>query len=134
MANILIIDDDPQVLAANAAALAAGGHAVRTASGWTVGRAAIVEAAPDLVVFEPLVEGAAEPLERVRRLAAAYPAIPIIVLTRTVLHDGHDRDGGWLPVHRYMEKPVAPEVLHYEVDHLLEELEGAHAATPRLSA
>jgi len=30
-----------------------------------------------------------------------------------------DRDDGWMPVARFMEKPVAPEVLVYEVDHLL---------------
>jgi hypothetical protein len=29
-----------------------------------------------------------------------------------------DRDDGWMPVERFMEKPVAPEVLVYEVDHL----------------
>ena len=29
-----------------------------------------------------------------------------------------DRDG-WLPVQRYLEKPVSTDVLAYEVDHLL---------------
>jgi len=32
-----------------------------------------------------------------------------------------DRDGGWMPVRRFVEKPLDPAVLVDEIEHLLHE-------------
>jgi DNA-binding response OmpR family regulator len=118
MARILLVDDDAELVARNTAALEADGHAVATASTTAQGLEAGRRGAP------------------ARTLARECPALPLIMLSRVdeviparVL-EAQDRDDGWLPVARFMEKPVAPEVLVYEVDHLLPVAHGAAGAAP----
>jgi hypothetical protein len=59
-----------------------------------------------------------------RSLAETHPDLPMIMLTRgdeeltSAELDSQDRDG-WLPVDRYLEKPILDDVLAYEVEHLL---------------
>ncbi len=125
MARILLVDDDAALVARNAAALEADGHAVTTASTTAGGLDAIRRGAPDVVVLEAMLDGATAGFDLARRIARDFPALPLIMLSRVdeVISArelaSQDRDDGWLPVQRFMEKPVAPEVLVYEVDHLL---------------
>ncbi len=125
MARILLVDDDADVVRRNTAALEAAGHVVRTASTPVRGLEAVHHKVPDLVVIEALLEGRLTGFDLVRSLARDYPDLPLVMLSRVdeVLAPGQrakqDHDGGWLPVRRFMEKPVAPEVLVYEVEHLL---------------
>lgn len=129
MAHILLVDDDPKVAAGNGAALTAIGHSVAIVS--TAAEAAELarRKAPDLVVLEGMLDGSFAGFDLARSLAHDFPALPLIMLTRADEHLNarerarQDRDGGWLPVQRYMEKPVSTDVLVYEVDHLLP---GAH--------
>ena len=125
MANILLVDDESKVAAGNAAALEAVGHSVTVVS--TAAEAALIAhgEAPDLVVLEGMLQGAYSGFELAKSLAWDFPTLPLIMLTRADEHLSvreraeQDRDGGWLPVQRYLEKPVATDVLIYEVDHLL---------------
>lgn len=125
MARILLVDDDADVVRRNTAALEAAGHVVRTASTTVQGLEAIHHKVPDLVVIEALVDGGLTGFDLVRSLARDFPALPIIVLSRVdeyltpAERAAQDRDGGWLPVQRFLEKPVAPDVLVYEIEHLL---------------
>jgi DNA-binding response OmpR family regulator len=124
MANILLVDDDTQVAAGNAVALEAVGHSVTIVS--TPAEAAEVahSEAPDLVVLEGMLQGSYSGFELAKSLAWDFPTLPLIMLTRADEHltqaerDEQDRDG-WLPVRRYLQKPVSTDVLAYEVDHLL---------------
>ncbi len=124
MAHILLVDDDPQVAAANAAALEANGHTVTTATSTVEATAAVVSATPDAVVLEAMLDGAYAGFDLARALARDFPTLPLIMLTRADEHlsaaerRAQDRDG-WLPVSRFMEKPVSTDVLVYEVDHVL---------------
>jgi DNA-binding NtrC family response regulator len=133
MTTVLLVDDDPTVVSSNAAALAAAGHVTRVATTSIAALVAIHEAVPDAVVLEGLLDGGRAGFELARRLFAGYPGLPLIMLTRaddvlpTAERSAQDRDGGWLPVHRFLEKPVMPEVLVYEVEHLLHELGSASA-------
>jgi CheY-like chemotaxis protein len=76
-------------------------------------------------VLEAMLDGAMAGFDLARTLAREFPALPLIMLSRVdeVISDlelaTQDRDDGWMPVQRFMEKPVSPEVLVYEVDHLL---------------
>jgi DNA-binding response OmpR family regulator len=125
MANILLVDDDSTVAAGNVAALEADGHSVAVVS--TVGEAsdAAHRAVPDLIVLEGMLDGTFAGFDLARSLAHDFPTLPLIMLTRADEHlsaqerSAQDRDGGWLPVQRYLEKPVSTDVLVYEVDHLL---------------
>jgi len=124
MANILLVDDDTQVAAVNAAALEAVGHSVTIVS--TPAEAAEIahNEAPDLVVLEGMLQGSYSGFELAKSLAWDFPTLPLIMLTRADDHftpkerSAQDRDG-WLPVQRYLEKPVSTDVLTYEVEHLL---------------
>jgi DNA-binding response OmpR family regulator len=127
MAHILLVDDDTDLVARNRAALEADGHAVATAATTAEGLAAARHDPPDVVVLEAMLDGATAGFDLARTLAHDFPALPLIMLSRVdeVISDRElatqDRDDGWMPVARFMEKPVAPEVLVYEVDHLLPE-------------
>ena len=127
MAHILLVDDDMDLVARNRAALEADGHAVATAATTAEGLAAARRDTPDVVVLEAMLDGATAGFDLARTLAHDFPALPLIMLSRVdeVISDRElatqDRDDGWMPVARFMEKPVAPDVLVYEVDHLLPE-------------
>lgn len=128
MAHILLVDDDRDLVAANVAALQAIGHSVATVSTSVEASAEVQREVPDLVVLEGMLDGAYTGFDLARSLAKDFPTLPLIMLTRADEHltsrerSAQDRDG-WLPVQRYLEKPVATDVLLYEVDHLLP---GAH--------
>lgn len=125
MSRILLVDDDADLVARTVRAFVAGGHAVdvaRTTSG-------AVEAArrdrPDVVVLEAMLDGCLAGFDLARAFALEFPGLPLLMVTGAdeVLpasqRKDQDRDGGWIPVARYLEKPVMSEVLAYEVDHLL---------------
>jgi CheY-like chemotaxis protein len=126
MGRILLVDDDPAVVAGNVTALEAGGHTVVTASTTSEARAAIGRQIPDVVVLEAMLDGATAGFDLARSLAHDHPSLPLIMLSRVDEHltaaqrASQDRDDGWMPVQRFMEKPLSPDVLVYEVDHLVE--------------
>jgi len=128
MTEILLVDGDAEVVARNAAALAADGHLVATASTTAEALDAVRQRRPDVVVLEAMLDGVFAGFDLARSLAKDFPTLPLIMLTRADEQlsardlSKQDRDG-WLPVQRYLEKPVSTDVLLYEVDHLLP---GAH--------
>jgi CheY-like chemotaxis protein len=125
MARILLVDDDLDVVARNTSALEAGGYLVTTASTTSEARAAVASEMPDVVVLEAMLDGATAGFDLARSLARENPDLPLIMLSRVDEHlsaterASQDRDDGWMPVQRFIEKPLAPEVLVYEVDHLM---------------
>jgi DNA-binding response OmpR family regulator len=126
MARILLVDDDADLVARNKVALEADGHAVATARTTADGLAATRRETPDLVVLEAMLDGKTAGFDLARKLARDFPGLALIMLSRVDEFisarelAAQDRDDGWLPVARFMEKPVSPDVLVYEVDHLLE--------------
>ncbi len=125
MARILLVDDDLEVVALNRCALEAGGYTVTTASTTAEAHAAVGREMPDAVVLEAMLDGATAGFDLARALAREFPHLPLIMLSRVDEYltakqrAGQDRDDGWMPVERFMEKPVSPDVLVYEVDHLV---------------
>ena len=127
MASILLVDDDAALVERNAAALAAGGHAVIVAGTTSAALAAARRERPDAVILEAMLDGGLAGFDLARRFASEFPSVPLLMVTRAdetltaSERRAQDRDGGWIPVERYLEKPVMPEVLVYEVDHVLHE-------------
>jgi len=123
MTVVLLVDGDANLVALNKAALVADGHLVTTAANTTEAQAAIGREMPDLVVLEAMLDGATAGFDLARSLARTNPDLPLIMLSRcdevlsAAQRAAQDRDDGWMPVVRFMEKPVAPDVLVYEVDH-----------------
>ena len=82
MARVLLIDDDPQVVATNTQALVADGHLVTTAANTAEAQAAIGREMPDLVVLEAMLDGATAGFDLARSLARTNPDLPLIMLSR----------------------------------------------------
>ena len=133
MTTVLLVDDDESVVARNAAELIAAGFDVETATTSAGALEQVRRDLPDVVVLEGLLDGGQAGFDLARTLARTYRHLPLMMVTDAdrVLSPGEralqDRDGGWIPVSRYMAKPVMPEVLASEVEHLLHEADCAAA-------
>ncbi len=131
MARILLVDDDTAAVGRATAALEADGHTVIVATTVAGALDCMRERRPDLVVLEALLDGGTAGFDLARRLATSEPDLPLIMATRVDEQlsraelDRQDRDG-WLPVRRFFEKPVMPEVLVDEIDHLLPAAAAGH--------
>lgn len=127
MANILLVDDDAELVTRHTSAFEAGGHAVTVADTTSAAIEAARRDRPDAVVLEALLDGGQAGFDLARTLADEFPAMPLLMVTRAdeVLTPGErarqDRDDGWLPVDRYLAKPVMPDVLLNVLDHVLHE-------------
>jgi DNA-binding response OmpR family regulator len=127
MANILLVDDDVEFVTRHADSFVAGGHAVTVAETTSAAIDAARRNPPDAVVLEAMLDGGQAGFDLARTLADEFPSLPLLMVTRAdeVLTPGErasqDRDGGWLPVDRYLAKPVMPDVLLYVLNHVLHE-------------
>jgi DNA-binding response OmpR family regulator len=127
MAHILLVDDDEDLVTRQTLTFEAGGHAVTVAETTSEAIEAARRNPPDAVVLEAMLDGGQAGFDLARTFAREFPAMPLLMVTRAdeVLtphqRDKQDHDGGWLPVDRYLEKPVMPDVLLYLVNHALHE-------------
>jgi CheY-like chemotaxis protein len=123
MAQILLVDDDQDLIEMNRTVLAQRGHKVETA--FSAAEALIVAKSnpPELAVLDVMMEDKTAGFELARQLHALYPSMPMIMLTGISkdmrLGYSFEPDETWLPVSKFMEKPVNPRVLADEVDNLL---------------
>ena len=125
MAHILLVDDDAAVVAANAEAIEALGHSVSSIADPAGAAEVVRDESPDLVVLEAIFGDEFAGVDLAHELAEAYPDLPLIMLTRADEELSaeqmalQDTDEGWVPVARYLAKPVLSDVLTYEIEHLL---------------
>lgn len=125
MGRILLVDDDVAVAARHATILSARGHVVATTTTVAGAMEAVRRDEPDMVVLEAVFGGKLAGFDLARQFAREFPDLPLLMVTHAdellTAEDRarQDRDGGWIPVERYLAKPVMPEVLAYEVDHLI---------------
>jgi twitching motility two-component system response regulator PilH len=129
MANILIIDDDPDVVLATRLCLESGGHKVDSAGDPAEGLKKIKAKRPDLIILDAMMDSATAGFQFALSLRgpspdpgmAAFANIPIVMVTAihstTPLRFGPDET--YLPVDDFIEKPFEPEVLLKKVNVLL---------------
>ena len=129
MANILIIDDDPDMVLATRLCLERDGHKVESASNSAEGLNRIKAGKPDLIILDVMMDSATSGFQFALALRgpnpdpemAAFRKIPIVMLTAihstTPLRFGPDED--YLPVDDFVEKPIEPDVLLAKVNALL---------------
>jgi CheY-like chemotaxis protein len=129
MANILVIDDDPDVVLATRLCLESGGHKVESARSPTEGLGKMKAKRPDLIILDAMMDSATAGFHFALSLrgpnpdpeVAAFATIPIIMVTAihstTPLRFGPDET--YLPVDDFIEKPFQPEVLLKKVAALL---------------
>lgn len=127
MAHILLVDDDIQLLEANTIVLAANGHQVTHAHSGAEARELLQKIKPDLVVLDVMMEDFDSGFQLAKHISGSFPELPMIMLTGVYEYmdddwkQAFDEDKSWLPVHRFMEKPVSPTVLLYEMETLLKD-------------
>jgi CheY-like chemotaxis protein len=129
MADILVIDDDPDVVLATRLCLESGGHKVESAGSPTEGLRKMKAKRPDLIILDVMMDSATAGFQFALSLrgpnpdpeVAAFATIPIIMVTAihstTPLRFGPDET--YLPVDEFIEKPFQPEVLLKKVAALL---------------
>jgi DNA-binding NtrC family response regulator len=123
MAHILLVDDDQDLVEMNRTVLAQRGHNVSVAYSAEDARKAVQATQPDIAVLDVMMEDKTAGFELARYLHEMMPKMPMIMLTgiRKEMQLGYSfkPDETWLPVSKFIEKPVNPRVLADEAEKLL---------------
>lgn len=97
--KIVIVDDDPDILAASQTTLSTAEYQVAVAGGRDEGMDLIHSVQPDLIVLDVMMTAVKDKTGVDFRASAGDP--------------------NWLPVEAFLEKPVDPDLLLAEVRRLL---------------
>ena len=129
MPKILVIEDDPDMVAALRMPLEADGYEMITAFTGEEGLRKVREVEPDLIILDVMMETTTAGFQVSLQLRspdpqseyAAYRHVPILMLTAihttTSLRFGPDE--GYLPVDDFVDKPIDPDVLLEKVRTLI---------------
>lgn len=127
--KVLLVDDDADLVAVNQAVFAARGFAVETAYNGGAGFERARDGRPDVIVLDVMMSTNSEGFDLARRLRGddATRGIPLIMVTsvNSTVPFTFEPDGVFLPVDRFLEKPVPPETLVAEVEGMLANHPGA---------
>jgi CheY-like chemotaxis protein len=117
VAHVLLVDDDADIIEIYRTVLEQHGHEVAAAYSAQQAWGAMDTAVPEVLVLDVMMEEFDAGFRLAHDVAIKYPTLPILMLT--AVHDymsdawqfDKDQDKGWLPVYRFLEKPVSPEHL-----------------------
>ena len=122
VSKILIVDDDPDMVAAGRMVLEREGYEVSSAPNVVDGLRAVEEYAPDLLILDVMMEEPDAGLRMARDLRRKGHTLPILMLTSVNqalgIHIGADAE--IVPVDEFQEKPADPVTLVQKVKRLLE--------------
>lgn len=125
---ILVIDDDPEICEAMETILEGYGYNVFTALDTTKGQALLEERRPDLLILDIMMATMHEGLDfanKIKKKEGVWGLPILIVSARPPAERGYGRsleeDMDWISADVFMEKPVDPEDLVYNVQLLLGE-------------
>jgi len=123
MAQILLVDDDQDLIEMNRTVFAQRGHNVRVAYSAAEALKLAQANPPELAVLDVMIEDKTVGFELARQLHELNVKMPMIMLTGISKEMGlgytFQPDETWLPVSKFIEKPVNPRVLADEADKLL---------------
>ncbi len=123
--KVIIIDDDVDILEATRLTLEDAGYRVATASSGKDGLAQIRSSGADLVILDVMMARDTEGFQIAQDLKAdpRFKNIPILMMTSVSAKSGFSfdpsKDGDYLPVEDYVDKPVDPADLVARVKKLL---------------
>lgn len=123
--TILIVDDDPDIINSVTLVLNANGFQVECASNTEQAMAALENRIPDMMILDVMMSTVDEGFQLSYRIRGEerLSQIPILMMTGVARETGFsfdpDKDGAWLPVNEYVEKPVDPPELLRRVKRLL---------------
>ena len=120
MAKILLVDDDVDLVNMNRAVLERRGHKVAGAYSAAEARQALGQGRPDIAVLDVMMESASAGFDLARDVHQAYPDLPMIILSGVHEATGvpfrFNPDPDWLPVLKFLDKPVEPSELAGEIE------------------
>lgn len=120
MAKILLVDDDVDLVAMNRIILERKGHEVTAAYSAAEARQAVAKCRPDIAVLDIMMESTSAGFDLAREVHQMYPDLPVIVLSGVHAATGvpfrFTPDATWLPVLKFLDKPVAPARLAEEIE------------------
>src|SRR5512137_470200 len=121
MANILVIDDDPDMVLAAKLCLESGGHKVESAGSPAEGLAAMKAKKPDLILLDVMMDSATFGFQLALKLRGpdAEPELAalraILIRRQTASHSPTPLrfapDESYLPVDDFVEIPFEPQAL-----------------------
>jgi two-component system, NtrC family, nitrogen regulation response regulator NtrX len=118
VADILIVDDEPNIRRLLASLLAAEGHAARTSATGEEGLVAVAAAEPDVVLLDLALPGAGG-LEVLAALRTSNPALPVVMMSgRATLTDAVQATK--IGAFHFIEKPLAAEAVLLTVSSAIE--------------
>ena len=131
MADILVVDDEPNIRRLLASLLEAEGYAVRTAGSGEDGLVAVAEREPDVVLLDLALPGASG-LEVLAALHTTHSALPVVMMSgRATLTDAVQATK--IGAFHFIEKPLSAEAVLLTVASAIE-LRRARELTRTLTA
>ncbi len=128
MATVLLVDDDVDLVDAYRIVLETRGHDVLSANSAGEARELLAERRPDAVVSDVMMETPTAGMELVRWIQDRHAGLPVLMLSGVHEKTGSpfrfEPDETWLPVLKFLDKPVAPQTLAEEVDRAVAPGEG----------
>ncbi len=123
MAKVLLVDDDEDLVTMNRKVLEARGHQVLSAFSGKEAREVLKKEAPDVAVLDVMMESLSAGFELAREMNRTHPKMPILMLSgieeKTGLGFKGLEDDQWLPVFRFIDKPLSPDKLAEKVEEVL---------------
>ncbi len=125
--KILVVDDDIDVLESRKIVLEHNNYEVITATNIAVAQEIVEKGKVDLIVLDVMIEGDSDGFNFAIFLKGKeeFKNIPIILATavnqRTKFKFDLERDGDFMPVEKFMEKPIDPDDLIVTIRGLLKQ-------------
>jgi len=123
--RILIVDDDADLVEALTLALRSRGYHVTSAATGKEAWEKAQQTPPDLAIIDVMMETVSDGIQLTHRLRQneRLKNVPILMLTAVnqafSLNLDRETEDGYLPVDKFLEKPVEPAALLKEVEALL---------------
>ncbi len=123
--TILVVDDDPDIVAASKLVLTTAGYQVETASDAEQALVILEKIVPDLMILDVMMSSVDEGFQLSYRIRGdeRLSAIPILMCSSVSEQTGFsfnpETDGNWLPVNEFVPKPIDPPDLLARVQRLL---------------
>ncbi|MBZ5640445.1 MAG: response regulator [Acidobacteriia bacterium] len=122
--RVLIVDDDPDYVAAISALLEGSGYEVSRAGSGKDGLDLAKTVRPDLILLDVMMTERTEGFFTLQamRSVPALADVPIVIASSVYTEYPHFRvnpKAGWLPADQFLAKPIDPETLLSEVERLI---------------
>ena len=123
--TILVVDDDPDIVAVTSTILKSAGYAVVGANNGAEGLKKARETKPKLIILDVMMGSTTEGFHVAYEIRKdpQLAATPILMLTaiekQTGMKFSPDKDEDYLPVEEFVSKPIDPDDLLARVERLI---------------